>query len=277
MARARAAGALWVGTILVVCAGAAAAEPDAWIGKYPMSFFTKTRTSKVVGQDHLSVALKVQHFDWDEIRAADGNYFSRPSGSTKRKLTSVLCAKYGWAENHHIALGVPYFFNDFDINGDENRSNGIGNIFLFEKWNAIQETNTMPGVAFDAWVYLPTGDESRKLGTDDWAFKLTTEVSKAWEHFSLHFNPGYTWGEDDIETGEVNVGAIWNLHKEFLPAVEYNYIDKKDLGRCEDVVPGIIWKFAKGWSFKLAAVINVDTTLKDKDEVGVVGKLFYRW
>jgi hypothetical protein len=192
------------------------------------------------------------------------DYFSRPSSDAKRKLTSVLCAKYGWAENHHLALGIPYFLNDFDINGQVNESEGFGNIYLFEKWNAIRETNTIPGVAFDAWVYLPTGDADRKLGNDNWAFKLTTEVSKAWEHFSLHFNPGYTWGQDSVETDEINVGAIWNLHKEFLPAVEYNYIHTEGLGTCKDVVPGFIWKFAKGWSFKLAAVINVDTTMPEK-------------
>jgi hypothetical protein len=250
---------------------------DPWVGKYPMSFFTKTRSAKTVGKDHLSVSLKVQHFDWDQVRTG-GDYFSRPSSDSKRKLSSVLCAKYGWAENHHIALGIPYFFNDFDIGGKVNESNGFGNVFLFEKWNAVRETNTRPAVAFDAWVYLPTGNARRKLGNNDWAFKLTTEISKAWERVSLHFNPGYTWGEDsDVRTGEVNVGAIWNLHKDFMPAAEYNYADKKDVGICHDVVPGFIWKFAKGWSFKLAAVINVDTTLPDKDEVGIAGKLFHRW
>ncbi len=249
-----------------------------WVGKYPMSLFTKTRSANTVGKGHLSASLKVQHFDWDEIRTTSGDYFSRPSPDTKRKLTSVLCMKYGWAENHHLALGIPYFFNDFDINGSVNDNDGFGNLFLFEKWKAIPETNTRPAVAFDAWVYLPTGDADRKLGNEDWAFKLTTEVSKACEHFSLHFNPGYTWGEDsDVRTGEINLGAIWNLHKNFTPAIEYNYTDKKDIGRCHDLVPGFIWKFAKGWSFKLAAVINVDTTLPEKDAVGVVGKLFYKW
>ncbi|MBN1362792.1 MAG: transporter [Sedimentisphaerales bacterium] len=251
---------------------------DPWVGKYPMSLFTKTRSANTVGKGHLSASFKVQHFDWDELRSTSGDYFSRPSADTKRKLTSVLCMKYGWAENHHLALGIPYFFNDFNVNGRLNDNDGFGNLYLFEKWKAISETNTRPAVAFDAWVYLPTGDADRKLGDDDWAFKLTTEVSKAWEHFSLHFNPGYTWGEDsDVRTGEINICAIWNLYKDFTPAIEYNYTDKKGIGNCHDIVPGFIWKFAKGWSFKLAAVINVDTILPEKDAVGVVGKLFYRW
>jgi hypothetical protein len=53
----------------------------------------------------------------------------------------VLCSKYGWAKDHHIALGIPYWMNDFDVPGKENDSHGIANTFLFEKWNLIKETN----------------------------------------------------------------------------------------------------------------------------------------
>ena len=47
-------------------------EKDPWIGQYCMSIFTKTRSSKTVGKDHLSVALKVQHFDWDQVKRTGG-------------------------------------------------------------------------------------------------------------------------------------------------------------------------------------------------------------
>lgn len=248
-----------------------------WIGKYPDTIFPRARTSNVVEKGRVTVGLNIQHFDWDLVRGADGDYHKRPSTDTKRKLTTVLCTKYGWAEGHHVALGIPYLFNDFDVKGKTNDSDGLGNIYVFEKWNALKETNMIPGVALDAWVYFPTGDENRKLGDKDWAFKLTTEISKAWKHFSIHFNPGYTWGEDDdVETGEINAAVIWNLHKDFLPAVEYNYLDKEDLGTCEDIVPGFIWKFAKDWSFKLGVVINIDTTLTDRDRVGVIIKFWHK-
>jgi len=248
-----------------------------WCNQYCMSMFTKTRTAKTVGKGHLSVSLKVQHFDWDMVKGTDGDYHNRTSGQEKQRLTATLCTKYGWAEDHHIAIGVPFWFNDFDTS-TTNNSEGLANIYVFEKWNFIKETNNFPAVAADFWYYFPNGDTDRKLGSDDGAYKITTEISKAWEYFSLHFNPGYTWSEDDdAEVGEINGGLIVKSSPNFWPAVEYNYLDKEHQGYSHDVVPGIIWKFAPGWSFKVAAAVNIDSTFTDRDRVGIVMKLFRKW
>jgi len=255
------------------------AETHPWIGKYPMSFFTLTRSAETVGKDHLSVSLKFQHFDWTRVRSADGTYHARPSGQQTRKTKFVTCTKYGWAEDHHLAIGVPILFNDFDIPGNSNHSQGPGNIFLFEKWNIIKETNNFPGIAIDFWYYLPTGDSKRKLDSDDGAYKISTEISKAWEGFSLHFNPNYKWSEDkDAEVGEINAAFLLKAYPNLWPAIEYNYVDEeKKNGHRHDLVPGVIWKFKEGWSFKAGIPINLDSTFTDRDRVGLVLKLFYRW
>ena len=153
-----------------------AAGAPSWLGKYPMSFFAKTRSAKTVGKDRLSVALKIQYWNWDLKCDAAGNYHSLPSGDSKRKTSLVFCTKYGWAENHHIAVGVPVLFNDFDTGTTTNNSRGLGNIFVFEKWNLIRETERFPAVAVDFWYYLPTGDGDRKLGSDDGAYKITIRL-----------------------------------------------------------------------------------------------------
>jgi hypothetical protein len=249
-----------------------------WCGKYCMSFWTRARSAKTVGKGRLSVSVKAQHFDWTQVRGADDNYHSRASGQERQRLQTVLCTKYGWAENHHIAVGVPYWFNDFDIPGKSNDSAGLANIYVFEKWNFIRETNHFPGVAVDFWYYFPSGDTDRKLGTDDSAYKITTEVSKAWKDFSLHLNPGYTWSEDkDEELGEINAVLLLQPHPSFWPGLEYNYIDQEHKGHRHDLVPGFIWRFAEGWSFKLGVPINLDSTFTDRDRVGIVLKLFRRW
>jgi hypothetical protein len=251
---------------------------DPWVGKYPMSFFTKTRTANTVGKGRLSASLNLQYFDWDEVRDAEGNYHDRPSGQEKERLATTLCLKYGWSENHHLAVGIPYWSNDFDIPGKENDYDGFANVFIFEKWRAIAETNTRPAVAFDVWYYFPTGDSDKKLGVDDGSIKLTTEISKAWKGFSLHINPGYTWGLDEApDIGEFNAAILTTPYKTFWPALEYNYLDKEGQGHSHDVVPGIIWKFAKDWSFKLGVPINLDSTFTDRDRVGIIIKLFHRW
>jgi hypothetical protein len=248
-----------------------------WCNQYCMSIFTKIRTSKTVGKDHMSVALKVQHFNWTQIRGSSGGYHGRTSGQEKQRLAATLCTKYGWAKDHHIAIGVPYWFNDFDTS-TPNDSAGLANVFVFEKWNCIKETNNCPGVAVDFWYYFPTGEAERKLGNDNGAYKITTEISKAWEDFSLHFNPGYTWSEDDdAEVGEINAALIIRSYPDFWPAVEYNYLDKEHKGHSHDLIPGFIWKFAKNCSFKVGAVVNVDSTFTDRDRVGIVLKLFKKW
>jgi len=252
-------------------------EVHSWCGQYCMSFFTKTRSAKTVGKGHLSVSLKFQHFDWNLVRGSDDKYHGRTPGQQKQRTAFTLCTKYGWAEDHHITLGIPYWLNDFNTSSS-NDSHGVGNIFIFEKWNIIKETNNFPGVAVDFWYYLPNGDTDRKLGGDDGAYKITTEISKAWKDFSLHFNPGYTWSEDkDAEAGEINAAILLKTYPNLWPAIEYNYYDKESSGHRHDIVPGIIWKFKKGWSFKAGVPINLDSTFTDRDRVGLVLKLFRRW
>jgi hypothetical protein len=248
-----------------------------WCGQYCMSLFTKTRSANTVGKGHVSVSLKAQHFDWDQVKRTGGSYHSRTSGQEKQRWIATLCTKYGWAENHHIAIGIPYWYNDFDTSSP-NDSQGLANAYVFEKWNFIKETNNIPAVAVDFWYYFPTGEADRKLGTDDGAYKITTEVSKAWKDFSLHFNPGYTWSEDDdVEVGEINGALLLRTYPTFWPAVEYNYLDKEHQGHSHDLVPGFIWKFAKGWSFKAGLPINIGSTFTDRDRCGIVLKLFRRW
>jgi hypothetical protein len=248
-----------------------------WCGKYCMSFFTKTRSANTVGKGHLSVSLKAQHFDWDQVRL-DGGYQSRPLGQSKQRYQNTLTFKYGWAENHHIAVGIPHWVNDWDIPGSDNHEAGLANVFIFEKWKCIQETNCLPAVAVDLWYYLPTGSTSHKLGSDRGAYKISTEVSKAWKTFSLHFNPNYKWPEaGGAEVGEINTAFLYKLDPDLWPAVEYNYYYKEDSGHRHDIVPGVIWKFKKGWSFKAGLPINLASTFTDRDVVGVVFKLFRRW
>ncbi len=248
-----------------------------WCGKYCMAFFTKTRTAATVGKDKLSVTLKVQHYDWDQVMGSDGSYHDRTSGQDKEGLTSTLCMKYGWAENHHIALGVPYWFNDFDTS-NPNDSRGLSNIYVFEKWRIIEETNNIPAMAIDFWYYFPNGEPDKKLGTDESSYKVSTEISKAWKNMSLHFNPCYTWSEDkDTETGEINGGVIFKTCENLWPALEYNYTDKEHKGHSHDIVPGLIWKFSKSGAFRLGVPINIDSTFTDRDEIGIVLKLTHKW
>ena len=250
-------------------------DPDPCYNKYCMSVFTKTRTSKTVGKGRLSVALKYQFMDYDDKKGSDDRYHDLASDNYS-KHKAVLTLKYGWADNHHLGICAPYMWNDFDVSGKRNDSQDFGNIALFEKWNLIKESRYIPGVAVDAWFYLPTGNTDRKLGSSDYSWRFTAEISKAWPDFSIHLNPGYVFTKErSADAVEFNAALILTPCKTLWPALEYNFEHNESKGFKHDIVPGIIYRFAPGWSFKVGAVINLDSSQTYRDDLGVVAKLFY--
>lgn len=209
--------------------------------KYCMSLLNKTRTSKTAGKNQLTVALKTKWQDFDKKYKSDREYHELPGDKHFRKLTNVVTFKYGWHEDHHIGLGIPWIWSDFNYGSKDMDHNGLGNIFIYEKWNLIKETRYIPGIALDAWYYFETGDSDKKLGSSDSAVRFTAELSKAWPGFSLHFNPGYKidcGSGPDME--ELNGGIIFTPNKKFWPVIEYNYIHQDNKGEAHDILPGFI-------------------------------------
>ncbi|MBN1589551.1 MAG: hypothetical protein JW888_08560 [Pirellulales bacterium] len=253
-------------------------DPYPWLGSYPMSFFTKTRSTRLVGKGHLSLCMKFQTADYDE-RLDSGVYRGFDPDESHRQLCNTFVAKYGWAENHHVVLGVPYYWTGYHMGGRHMETNHVGNVFLFDKWALVKETPWCPAVSFDTWVFFPSGSTDEKCGCDDTSVRFTTAISKAWPNkMSLHFNPGYTincgYGPD---CSEINVAWLWKRWDKLWPGVEYNYFHKDTKGECHDIVPGVIWKYTKGASFKLGVVLNARSTMAFRDDVGVAMKFFYRF
>lgn len=275
----RSAAAIVVFAVILVQFSAAGQETEIppWVGKYPMSMFTRTRTARTVGKGKLSLAVKLQSVNCDEILQNDC-YEDLSDTDRFEQLKSVLTAKYGWMENSHVALGIPYLWTDFESPTTDIDSNGIANVFIFNKWRVLRETEVLPAVAFDVWYYFDSGDSEEKLGSSDDSTKLAFQVSKAWKRFNLHLNPAYRWNLDEgCDILEVNVGSYCNINKSMKLGIEYNFTDKEEKGRCHELVPGILLKPSKTSSIKLGAVINVDSDMKYKDDLGVVLKLFKKF
>ena len=242
----------------------------------PMSLITKTRTAKTVGKGHFSVSLKTQYIDYDESMGKDGRYHALSVGDKNRKLITLLTTKYGWAKHHHVAVGIPYLWNDFDVAGKVTENDGFGNVFLFEKWNCIREGKYIPAVSVDGRCLFPTGNTDRKLGSSDDAGMVTAEISKTWKHFSLHLNPGYTFKEG-ADVREVNAAVLLTPTKKFWPMVEYNFSSIGGGGDSHDIVPGVMWTFYPGARLRVGAVINCDSSTKYREEVGVAARISYRF
>ena len=248
-----------------------------WIGKYPMSFITKTRTANTVGEGRLSLAMKFQTMNCDEMMVGD-DYNDMDGINEYDQLKTVFTAKWGWAENHHLALGIPYIWSDFHNSKTSLDHEDFGNVFIFEKWKFIEETELCPAVSADIWYYFGSGDSENKVGSDDDSAKFAFSVSKAWRDFSLHINPAYRWNlHDGIDISEVNVGCYYNLNKSLKLVMEYNFTGKESKGKCHDLVPGILWKPSKHSSIKFGTVINLQSDMKYRDDLGVCLKMFYKF
>lgn len=251
------------------------AEPRC--GPYCMSFFVRARSAKVVGKGHLSLAIKTQFIDYQEKRI-DGEYESLRGADEYRVIKGVFTAKYGLTESLHLALGMPYIWNDFRAGNQVLDNNGTANAFTFLKWNAITESEARPAVSFDLWYYAPTGESVKKQGSSEDFWRVTTEISKSWPGFCLALNPGYVFSPDRrTDQVHMDAAALLTVHRKLWPAIEFNYTYKETKGKQLDLVPGVIWKFAKGWSAKAAAVINLESTMPYREKVGVVFKLFRRF
>lgn len=272
-------GAVVVVLVCGVVAGrdAGAAGEEAWLNKYPMSFFTKTRTAKTVGKDRLGLSLKWQSVECDEV-FTEGCYSGIPDTARNDVFKTVLTAKYGWAENQHLVFGIPYMWVDFESATKTVNSDGLGNLFAFNKWNFLRETRAIPAMSFDVWYYFDNGDGTKKLGSNDDSVKATVAVSKAWGRVNAHLNPGYRWNlHDGCDIGEINAGAFARIHPKLMLGMEYNYTDKEKKGHCHDLVPGLLWKPARRASVKLGAVMNLDSSMAYRDELGAVGKFFWKF
>lgn len=91
---------------LVACS--LAVNSDTAHGKYPLSMFSRTFTARTIGHKNFCLSLKTREYKADEILDQYGNYCCIDPDTKFERISSVLTAKYGWAKDHHLALGIPY-------------------------------------------------------------------------------------------------------------------------------------------------------------------------
>lgn len=249
------------------------ADPYAFCcGKYPIGMFLRARTAKTLPQGRLALCLKTVYFGADKVRNAAGGYDSIIGEN--EKTTNALVARYGIIDNHQVGTCIPYVWNNFSTGGVDTDSDGLANILVFYKWRILEETVTIPAVAVDAGYYFANGNTSRKLGNDDYAWRIGAIASKALPAFSVHLEALQVFTEgrsaDRFEgNAAVVLGPEWGVQ----PGLEYNYTYKESSGLSHDLVPGVAFKLPAGFCIKAAAIINLDTTMKYKDDLGFVVKI----
>jgi hypothetical protein len=250
----------------------ARADQSGCCGKYPMSIFRTIKTAKVMPVGGFHACVKGVYYEADEKLDAAGHHHSF-SGENE-KLTASLVLRYGWLDGHHVGLVVPHVSNNFSVGATDVDSNGLGNVAVFDKWNFLKETDTLPGLAAELRYIAPSGDTARKLGTDDYSWRAALIASKAWPLVNVHANVAQTTVEGrDADKFEAMCAVVSNMHPKIQPAIEYDYTYTNSKGKSHDLVPGVIWKFCPGWCLKTAAVINLDSTTTYRDKAGVIASV----
>jgi hypothetical protein len=118
--------------------------------------------------------------------------FDRVGGQSARDWTFHFTEEWPVPnQRHQFSYMIPYTWLS---GGGEPSVNGIGDIFLNYRYQALMETERLPAVAPRFSLILPTGDPSKGLGDDTVGYQFNLPVSKVVsDRWTLHGNAGLTF------------------------------------------------------------------------------------
>lgn len=98
-----------------------------------------------------------------------------------------------FSQTHQFSYTIPYSWLD---RGGQN-VDGIGDVLLNYRFQALYEDETKPAFAPRLSLVLPTGDEKKGLGDDTLGYQVNLPVSKVvHDRLTLHANAGLTFFPD---------------------------------------------------------------------------------
>lgn len=93
------------------------------------------------------------------------------------------------SQMHQFSYTVPYLW----LKGDEGRAQGVGDVMLNYRYQALTETNTLPAFAPRLSLILPSGDREKDTGNDSLGYQINLPFSKiVGDRVTLHGNAGMT-------------------------------------------------------------------------------------
>ncbi|MEO6436371.1 MAG: transporter [Tepidisphaeraceae bacterium] len=120
-----------------------------------------------------------------------------------------------FSQTHQFSYTIPYSF----LNSDGESDNGIEDVLLNYRLQALSETDTQPAVAPRLSMILPTGDEAKGFGSDTVGLQFNLPVSKVvHDRWTVHGNAGFTWlpdvQEHDLTSYNIGGSAIYAIHSD---------------------------------------------------------------
>lgn len=181
------------------------------------------------------------------------------------------------SQKHQFSYTVPYLF--LDEGGFT--ENGLGDISLNYRFQALFESDQMPAFAPRFSLLLPTGDANKGLGNDSVGYQFNLPFSKiVHDRLTLHANAGLTYLPDIRDRSSVSYrlagSAIYAVSRDFNVLLELvgdwvedvDEIGRKDHEFLSVVSPG--FRYAFNWPgsqlvLGLAAPIGLNS---DTPEIG---------
>ena len=94
-----------------------------------------------------------------------------------------------FSQRHQLSYTVPYSF----VESGGHSANGVGDVLLNYRLQALFETDALPAFAPRVSLILPTGDESEGFGNDTLGYQFNLPLSKIiHDRWTAHVNAGLT-------------------------------------------------------------------------------------
>jgi hypothetical protein len=122
-------------------------------------------------------------FEW----YVGGRYQESESGNPSRLLPFTELV-YGLTDRQELTFEIAGLSKDHEY--------GISDTVVGTKFIFLTETGRRPGLAGSFELKLPTGDESRGLGSGEFDYDLRLRAQKTWGWFTAIANAGYTFVTD---------------------------------------------------------------------------------
>ena len=175
-------------------------------------------------------------------------------GGDEREWSFVLTQEWPvFSQTHQFSYTIPYSL--VDAPGES--VNGIRDVLLNYRIQALMETDTQPAFAPRLSLILPTGDAAEGLGNDTVGYQLNLPVSKiVSDRWTLHANAGATflpgsYGDADLVSYNLGASAIYavnsnfNLMLECIANSDEEFADSGDTERAFSAIisPGFRYAF----------------------------------
>lgn len=132
-----------------------------------------------------------------------GRYQESETGMPSRLLPFTELV-YGLSDRQELTFEIAGLSKDHEY--------GFNDAVLGTKFIILKETGQRPGIAGSFELKLPTGDESRGLGSGEFDYDLRLRTQKTWNWFTAIGNVGYAFVTDP-EFGGITTSSenVWLL------------------------------------------------------------------